>query len=164
MVDNWEKTFLLQLPLKCQELLSPAKLSLESEVRYGSEWLTFDFRLPCFEFLCSDNEVLCCCLASVLAEGNAGEGNRKGILVALRIYQRMEKAKNQEGIQKLEMFVQCQIHRLNDRSVEKEIVEEEQGDKNQTTENLELCSEVVLLILVILSLSLCEAVSPLVHC
>lgn len=53
---------------------------------------------------------------------------------------------------------------LDDRSVEKEIVEEEQRNENQMTENLELCSEVVLLILVILSLSTCEAVSLLVHC
>lgn len=48
--------------------------------------------------------------------------------------------------------------------MEKEIVEEEQEEDNQTTENLQLCSDVVLLILVILSLSICEAVSLLGHC
>lgn len=65
VVDNGKKTFPLQLPLKCQGLLSPAKLSHGSEVRYGDEGLTSDFRLPCFEFLCSDNAALCCCPASV---------------------------------------------------------------------------------------------------
>lgn len=56
-------------------------------------------------------QIMKCCAAAWLL-WNAGKGNGKGILVALRIYQLMEKAKNQEGIQKLQMFVQCHIHRL----------------------------------------------------
>lgn len=48
--------------------------------------------------------------------------------------------------------------------MEKEIVEEEQGDENQMDENLEFFSEVILLISVILSFSVCEALSLLVHC
>lgn len=45
----------------------------------------------------------------------------------------------------------------------KETVEEEQGDENQMTENLEFFSEVVLLILVILSLYICEAQPFFIH-
>lgn len=45
----------------------------------------------------------------------------------------------------------------------KETVEEEQGDENQMTENLEFFSEVVLLILVILSLCICEAQPLFIH-
>lgn len=45
----------------------------------------------------------------------------------------------------------------------KETVEKEQGDENQMTENLEFFSEVVLLILVILSLCICEAQPLFIH-
>lgn len=43
-------------------------------------------------------------------------------------------------------------------------MEEEQGDENQVAENLEFFSEVVPLILVILSLSVWSVLSLLVHC
>lgn len=44
------------------------------------------------------------------------------------------------------------------------MVEEEQGDENQVAENLEFFSEVIFLILVILSLSVCDVLSLLVQC
>lgn len=119
-----------------------------------SEDLTVDFRWSCFEFLCSDNEVLCCCLASVEC------WKRKRGLTGTENLATDGKGKNQEGIQSLKCLSSVRYTDwLNDRLVEKEIVEEEQGDENQMTENLEVFSEVVLLILVVLSLSVWSTVS-----
>lgn len=45
----------------------------------------------------------------------------------------------------------------------KETAEDNQGDENQTPENLEFCSEVVLLISVLLSGCVCEEPPLLAH-
>lgn len=75
MVDDGEKPFPFQLPLKCQEILSLAGLSHESEVRIsllilGGHVLSF-----CVQ-------IMKCCAAAWLL-WNAGKG--KGVLLALRI-------------------------------------------------------------------------------
>lgn len=55
------------------------------------------------------------------------------------------------------------VSKPNDRLAGKETAEDNQGDENQTTENLEFCSDVVLLIAVLLSGCVCEVPPLFVH-
>lgn len=83
-----------------------------SQIR--SEGLTVDFRWSCFEFLCSDNEVLCCCLASVECR------KRKRGLTSTENLATDGKGKDQEGIQSLKCLSSVRYaDGLNDRLVEK---------------------------------------------